>query len=314
MPCLRLQYHLSVAQSDGRRSRRAAHTTASAKTHCPHASKSGEGGCTPLTTTTAAATTAAAKATTAERSYTADDVEAMTEQGNKDKCFIALFAGKTCGSAGGVYQIAPAWTTGHLGGSLIAKKTCGNVIDNWLERGGSHAGYVKGLENGADINGPSGLAATYLGKFDCAGSGEAVEPTAAEAYKTSGCEARRSRRAGHAGGCITLGKAYLADLKCGDLRTRRANHAGTCATVQKQVTAFEAAVAANPPAPTTTAAPAVTTAKPKLQKRFDAFCSSFTATCGKSKAAKYKDCAGTVRNMSEGFKGSTEGDSFSCRE
>ena len=41
VPCLRLQYHLSVAQSDGRRSRRAAHITASAKTHCPHASKYG---------------------------------------------------------------------------------------------------------------------------------------------------------------------------------------------------------------------------------------------------------------------------------
>ena len=155
------QYHLAAAQKD-------------AKTHCPHSSKGGGNVCV-KPNDNAGRFDAFCKSypntcggDSGAKSYTANKIMEMTEQGNKDKCFIALFQGEKCNSAGGVYQITPDWTTAHFGGSLIDKKTCGQVIDNWTNRSPAHNSYLIGLKDKTDIMGPLGKAATYVGAFDCA--------------------------------------------------------------------------------------------------------------------------------------------------
>ena len=188
------------------------------------------------------------------KDYTEAEFNELAKGGGKDNCFVVLWKGEACKSPGGVYQIAPAWTTAHLGGNLLSKKTCGKVIDNWLTRSGSHSAYASGLDANADIDGPSGLAATYKGSYDCGGggpggggggggatqgdeAGEAAEAgevggsLSAEArWAAAGCEARRVRRAGHAAKCTALYAAYTKELGCDTPgRRRRAGHVAKCA-------------------------------------------------------------------------------------
>ena len=80
----------------------------------------------------------------AAKVYTEAKFKAAAKDGGADNCFVVLWKGAACNSAGGVYQIVPSWTKAHFGGNLLDKKTCGKVIANWLGRSGSHSGYVKG--------------------------------------------------------------------------------------------------------------------------------------------------------------------------
>ena len=72
------------------------------------------------------------------------------------------------------------------------------------------------------------------------------------AYENGGCGSRRARRAahcmsvGHCKGltCVTLGKAYVAELKCEGFASADAWVVEACTKVTGEVAAFEAAVAA----------------------------------------------------------------------
>jgi hypothetical protein len=86
---------------------------------------------------------------------------------NAENCYIALFAEKCGTSNGGVYQITPAWYTGHFGGPFGSKRsgagTCGNVIEDWFGISSGHGAYGENLKQRTDI--PD--RAEYVEEFLC---------------------------------------------------------------------------------------------------------------------------------------------------
>eukprot|EP00931_Biecheleriopsis_adriatica_P060389 TRINITY_DN3626_c0_g1_i1.p1 TRINITY_DN3626_c0_g1~~TRINITY_DN3626_c0_g1_i1.p1 ORF type:complete len:2436 (-),score=328.82 TRINITY_DN3626_c0_g1_i1:104-7411(-) len=94
--------------------------------------------------------------------WTEQRLENMTVQGDPTRCYIGLFLGKTCESAGGIYQITPSWYDNHAGGPAIHAK-CGKVSPNWGSIG-SHPMFADALTNHEDF---AGMAA-FVAILSCA--------------------------------------------------------------------------------------------------------------------------------------------------
>ena len=79
------------------------------------------------------------------------DAAALTarSENNADNCFVAIFGAACSAQQGGVYKITASWYTGHFGGPFGSKRggagTCGNIIEDWFGRSGSHSQYGTNL-------------------------------------------------------------------------------------------------------------------------------------------------------------------------
>lgn len=108
------------------------------------------------------------------------DFLSTKQGGGPDDCFFAIYKASSCGkgAVGGVYQITPAWFTGHYGGTYASTTNgCGSVIENWQDVGyGSHESYLGFL--GKDIEVSGKVVAIYQGPFansDCSSTEDAEE-------------------------------------------------------------------------------------------------------------------------------------------
>lgn len=80
-------------------------------------------------------------------------------------CYIAIFMGQPCTTAGGVYRISKEWRRKHYGGDFDTRGNCGTLVENFETKGlGAHKEFVKQfVAKQATINGPLGDAAFYEG-------------------------------------------------------------------------------------------------------------------------------------------------------
>ena len=106
-----------------------------------------------------------------------DDVE------SPKSCYYAIFMGKACESAGGVYRMTEEWYTQHGGGSykhFAPPAGCGTVVEHWGDRDTSHSAYKRGVEERTNILEWDGkILAFYQGAMsacgvDNVGDGEAA--------------------------------------------------------------------------------------------------------------------------------------------
>ena len=118
-----------------------------------------------------AATTPAARTAAAASGWTVEKLEATNDRADATSCYIAIFEGDKCVSAGGVYKIEATWYQTHFGGTfgpVPGLNSCGRVVENWVGRSAPHGSYVGLL--GQDIAENGQTFATFDGELNCGGT------------------------------------------------------------------------------------------------------------------------------------------------
>lgn len=84
-----------------------------------------------------------------------------------NNCYIALFTGAVCESAGGVYKISAAWYSGHYGNYAITiESRCGTAVAGWTGKAnGAHSGEAGNLVSENDLSSNRG---TWVAELVCA--------------------------------------------------------------------------------------------------------------------------------------------------
>jgi len=100
------------------------------------------------------------------QTWTPSQLLSETDEGNPDKCYIAIFAGDVCSSDGGVYKVSTTWYSDHYGGNFGVLGTCGGVRDFWSDRSSGHKQFASSLRSNSDL----GTFAQFTAKLACIGN------------------------------------------------------------------------------------------------------------------------------------------------